>query len=207
MLNSKIALTILMLIFLNIEGFSQEVEETPQGPQNLNEQFSNLKQKSNTYENYKVIKISWLDQFWSNVQDSLREVKSEMVNARMNMLEQQNQLKDAQQQLSSSNEALQQSEYESSRINILGLYIPKDTYQKIVWGIIGGLVLILAVVLIKFRVNNKTTHQKKKDYEELSEEFNEYRKLVRDREIKIKRELQTERNRLEELRRKYASHK
>ena len=200
------------IVFLTSGAFAQETESTTQepvdrGPNNLREQFDELKTTSNTYENYKVIRINKLDQFWSNVQDSLFKSRQELLSAKERVQQVEVQLDDIDEQLEETQSSLESSEFESNRINVLGLYVLKESYMKVVWGIIGALILVLAVILIKFRVNNRVTTQKKKDYEELSDEFNEYRKLVRDREIKIKRELQTERNKLEELRRKQASHK
>ncbi|MGK7393340.1 MAG: hypothetical protein ACNS62_02165 [Candidatus Cyclobacteriaceae bacterium M3_2C_046] len=185
------------LIF--IASQAQEAETAPEAPQNLNELYNQMKSSSNTWQNYRVINENKLDNFWATVRDSIRDVRQDLSQAQATINNQQENVDNLQSQLNQREETLEKSEYESSRISFLGIYILKDTYNKIVWGIILVLVVLLVIGFIRFRYNEKTARRKRKDFEDLNEEFEEYRKIVRKREIKIKRELQTERNKLEEM--------
>jgi len=173
--------------------------------QTLNETFQYLKQKSNRWEDYRVVKESWLNSFWSNVQDSVNLLKADLAEANLKIREQQMTLNEQKRAIDEVQARLDESLYRNSRISFLGFLIPQTTYAGIVWGIIAALALTLLIGYWRFRQNEKTTRKKIRDFNELSSEFEEYRKIVRQREIRIKRELQTANNKLEELKHRTAA--
>lgn len=194
--------SILLLIFFSAftAGVAQAQQPGENEPQTLDEQFNHLKKSSNTYETYKVVKEIRLNQLWKNVMDSVSEFRGTIAETNAEIATQQNQITGLQKQINNLQAQLEASEYQSSRISILGLYLLKNTYNSIMWGIIGVLAVLFIIGFVRFRRNEKMTRKKVKDFEELSEEFEEYRKIVRQREIRIKRELQTASNKLEEMR-------
>lgn len=176
--------------------YAQDAETEPE---TLNEKYHFLKRKSNTWENYKVIREGSLDAFWKNVQDSVRTLKSDLAQANLTIRDQQAVVDEQQSQMQKLQGSLAESESRNNRISFLGIYIMQDTYSSIVWGIIGLLLVLLIVGIVKYQSNDKITRKKTRDLDELSAEFEEYRKIVRQREIRIKRELQTASNKLEEI--------
>lgn len=169
-------------------------------PATLDQQYQELKQNANDYQDYEVIKKFTLNQFWSVVQDSVNNLKSQINNLQARVDDQQNKVKEINQQMQEQKTALEESEYASTRMNFLGMLIRKDVFLTTAGTVFAILIITLAFIGIKFRMNDKLTRRKKRDFEELSAEFEEYRKIVRQREIKIKRELQTAQNKLEEQR-------
>jgi septal ring factor EnvC (AmiA/AmiB activator) len=66
--------------------------------------------------------------------------------------------------------------------------------------------LIAALVLyFRFQSANRITQQTRKEYQTLQSEFDEHRQRTRENETKLKRDLQTEINRVEELKGKSGS--
>ncbi|MFW5761741.1 MAG: hypothetical protein ACOCXH_12245 [Cyclobacteriaceae bacterium] len=169
-------------------------------PATLDQQYQELKQNANDYQDYEVIKKFTLNQFWSVVQDSVNNLKSQINNLQARVDDQQNKVNEINQQMQEQKTALEESEYASTRMNFLGMLIRKDVFLTTAGTVFAILIITLAFIGIKFRMNDKLTRRKKRDFEELSAEFEEYRKIVRQREIKIKRELQTAQNKLEEQR-------
>ena len=188
-----------VLVFFLFFSFVQAQDEQPGS---LDELFMELKEQSNNYQNYEVIPQARLNSFWNTVQDSIGDLKQNLQQAQNRISEQQQEISEINENLQETKEALAESEYTANRWTILGIHVLKDVFVTVVFSIIAGLIITLAVIGIKFKVNEKVTRKKKRDYQELAEEFEEYRKIVRQREIKIKRELQTERNKLEELKHK-----
>lgn len=182
-----------------------QAPEPESDPQTLSEKYYFLKRKSNRWEDYKVVRETSLDAFWNNVQDSVNSLKSDLSQANLKIREQQMTLDEQKKAIEEVQAKLDESLYRNSRISFLGFYIMQNTYASIVWGIIAALVLTLVFGYMRFRSNEKTTRKKIKDFNELSEEFEEYRKIVRQREIRIKRELQTANNKLEEIKHRAAT--
>ncbi len=194
----RIFLLLAVILPFTVASQIQEPQPEPE-PQTLNEKYNAIKKKSNTWESYKVIRETSLDAFWKNVQDSVQDLRSNLAQSNLKIREQQVTMDEQKSQMDKLEESLSQSEARNDRISFLGVYIMQNTYSSIVWGIIGLLLVLLIIGYFRFRSNEKTTRKKIKDFTELSEEFEEYRKIVRQREIRIKRELQTASNKLEEI--------
>lgn len=171
-------------------------------PQNLDQRFNEIKKESYDHNEYEVIKKTRLNAFWRIVQDSVENLEVNLQNAKNTIQDQQAEIKGINETLAETRSNLEESEYASSRISVLGIYVLKSTFLTTISVIIGSLLVLLGFIGIKFRTNEKVTSRKKRDYQELADEFEEYRKIVRQREIKLKRELQTERNKIEELKHK-----
>ena len=190
----KISFFLGLIILLNYPTKAQDQ------PTTLDQQFQELKKKSNDYQDYEVIKKYTLNQFWNMVQDSVNDLKSDINDLQASLNNQEKEVNELTQQMQEQKSALEASQYESARMNFLGMLIRKDVFMTTTGIILGVLLVTLIVIGMKFRMNEKLTKRKKRDFEELSAEFEEYRKIVRQREIKIKRELQTVQNKLEEQR-------
>ena len=177
---------------------SSVLEET----QTLDQQYRHLKKKSETFKEYKVIKETRLNSFWGNVMDSVQATKSELRATQQTLSERKAEVQSLNQLLAENQKLLEEKDYESSRISVLGMYVPKNSYVSIIWGVILTLIVLLGIAIAKFQNSNKSTTRIKADYQEINQEFDEFKKRAREKEIKLKRELQTELNTVEELKRK-----
>ena len=165
----------------------------------LQEQFRSLKESSNNYQEYKVVRERLLDQFYSNVKDSINIAKQRILEAQNTISAQQQEIASLKDEVEERQELIEQSEYEIAHTQLLGIDIEKETYNYIVWGIILILLIILAVAFLKYKSSNKVAVKKRNEYEALNEEFNDYKARSREKETRLMRDLQTERNAVEEL--------
>jgi len=194
----KITLFLSCILLFNLATMAQDESQSA----TLQNQFEALKQQAGDYQDYEVIKKYTLNQFWQVVQDSVNTLQTRIYNLQIELSDQKAKVDEVNSQLQELKVALEKSEYASSHMNFLGAYIPKNVFITTSAIIIALLLIALSFIGVKFRSNEKVTRRKKQDFEELSEEFEEYRKIVRQREMKIKRELQTANNKLEEQRHK-----
>lgn len=171
----------------------------------LYHQFQDMKDKSNRYQEYKVVKEVFLDTFWKSVQDSISEVKIDLTEAQAKIKEQNNKLDTLRQEIENQANMVEKSEYERAHITVMGVDMLKENYKFLNWGIIIGLILVLAIAIFKYNNSNKVAVDKRRQYESINNELNDYKQDVRERETKLRRELQTERNKVEELYQKIAS--
>ncbi len=203
-LKKSICILIFSLI-ITIPGliFAQSAStDENNAPQTLRDQFNDMKDNSETYTEYKVIKISKLNSFWKVVSDTLlgyrkdiNELKSTIDSQKAQASSLNNKIEDLQKQLDDSN-------FYRDRISLFGINMLKETYNIFLWTIIIGLAVLAGILFTSFRHSSSVTREKKRDYNNLHEEFEAFRKRAQEREIKLGRDLQTEINLNEELRNK-----
>lgn len=168
--------------------------------QDLQQQYSDLKENSGDYQDYKVIKEVALDQFWNTTVDSINLQKSRSEELESTIETLQSTIND----LTSNNEAKAQEiedlQLQTDSIDVLGITFSKGTFKVITFGIIILLVLALLLGMYRYRENASIAKRKSTDYEKLSEDFEAYKKNSLEKQMKLRRELQTERNKLQEVR-------
>jgi DNA repair exonuclease SbcCD ATPase subunit len=202
--NKLFALILAVVFGLSTLGYAQDATTTSPDPssQTLDEQFEHIKSTSNSWEDYKVIKKYRLNDFWKVVQDSVSAHQTEILQAQLKIGEQQTEIAELQNKQKELEKALAENEYMISHINVLGINFEKNTYVYINFGIIAALLLVMGIGYIRYNKSNKLAAEKKKNFDKLEEEFFNFKQTAREREAKIKREMQTEMNRAEELKRK-----
>lgn len=173
--------------------------QTDAGDNSLSGQFRELKQSSNNYQEYKVVRERNLDLFWKNVQDTLAGRQRQMLEAQQQIQEQQQEINRQSQEIKERTEEVAESEYEKAHIQVLGMDIRKETYKTFNWVVIGLLLLLLGIALYNHRNSKRFAHRKRADLDALEMEFQDFKTRSRERETKLMRELQTERNAVEEL--------
>ena len=168
--------------------------------QTIQEQFEEFREEASTWEEYKVIKIYRLRDFWNVVSDTLTRNQTDIMTANREIKSLNKEIDSLQSSLSMIKEELKESESLNSSIGFLGIDINKIFYNIVVWTIIGVLCFSIGTIYLMFKARNRTTRQTRKDHEELVTEFKEYKEKSTQKQIALKRELQTAINTLEENR-------
>jgi len=91
---------------------------------------------------------------------------------------------------------------ESTRVNgitVLGITLSKSTYNLITWGLVLLFGATALFVILRSGSYSREAKYRTLLYTELEEEFKAYKAKANDKEKKLARELQTERNKLDEL--------
>ena len=186
----------------------------------LQQQYDRIKATSNSYHEfnrpYKVVEVRKLDNFWQNVQQTIqaneknllsagKATVTELEQAKGTMAAQTQEIEALKQQNAVKEKALQQNDFEVSNIVMLGLGINKQVFVILSFSIILGLLALAGIVYSMYKNSQKVTDEKILAFQTIDQEFNDYKKAARERELKIKRDLQTEANAKEELRQELAS--
>jgi len=154
------------------------------------DQFKFITTRSNSYQNYKVIKRDWLNKIKAHVVDSLNTFKKELANERLQVSTQKDEINALNTKLTKANETISSLEKEKSSVSFLGMQMNKGAYKGLVWTIIAGLLGTLLFFIYRFRNSNLVTVSTRKNLEEVQEEFEAYKKRALEREQKVRRELQ-----------------
>ncbi|ALI99983.1 hypothetical protein [Rufibacter tibetensis] len=185
----------------------------------LQQQFSSLKFRSSTEMKYnqphKVVKQASLDAFFKSVQDTLRAREQSIKNAgketAVKLAQTQKELADQKLQVQALQEAnaqkeqqIQQGAHDVATLSVLGIDMDKQVYVILSLVIILALGAIAGVFAFMYKNSNRVTQEKINAYDELTEEFKTHKQLAREKEVKLKREQQSEANKVEELKQQLA---
>lgn len=150
--------------------------------------------KSNNYQEYKVVQKTWLYRLKSHVIDSVKSLKKEIQENKTLISSQNAKIDSLSKILKSTNTDLASVNKEKDRINFLGIQTTKPVYNTILWTIIGGLLAFTLFFIFKFKNSNTLTKHAENSLKEIEEEFEEHRKTALEREQKVRRQLQDELN-------------
>jgi hypothetical protein len=168
--------------------------------QTLDEQFQDLKKNSYSYKEYKNIKLNELNSFWSVVQDSLKQKDQSFATAKGTIEAQNNKIDELNSTISTQKASIDEKEFDAQHINVLGMDLGKESYKLFNTAAIIALLFGLGILFYQFKSSQKIAVSKKKDFDKLSEDFEEYKRNALEKQMKLRRELQTERNRINEIR-------
>lgn len=195
---TKIKLAFLFLI-LSAGVFAQQ-DSTKNTDPTLQGQYRFMLSKSKTLNGYKLVNPSRLATLWQNVTDSLNAQKrliSHSKNAAGSQAETIGKLKA---EIETKDEALATKDGQINEIRFIGIPFSKGTYNVMVWAIIIGLALALAVIVLTSAKNIREAKYRRQLYDEIADEYQAYKTKATEKERKLARELQDERNALDDLR-------
>ncbi|MCZ8354461.1 MAG: hypothetical protein O9340_06990 [Cyclobacteriaceae bacterium] len=167
--------------------------------QNLLQKFKTIQQTSQTYKDYKVIKMqllnSWtneIDHFLSSQNESIKKLQEEN-------LQLKKQLELFQNDLAATKANLKNQEIVQTHVSFAGFDVHKNT-----WLIFCGIMISAAIAAVSFFVIRnqvlavKLSH-KKQELLGVSSEYENLKQRSLEKQMKLSRELQNERNKLEQL--------
>lgn len=167
----------------------------------LQTKYNELMGSSETYQKYKVIVKEDLDDFWIAAQDTVGDYQRRLRIEQSQVVGLKRELSDAEEQIGKLDEQLKTLSDQVGSITFLGILFSKATYHALVWSLILLLIAGVGVIYatsLRARLVTKSTAA---DYKSLLSEYEEYKERARAREVKVKRELQTASNNLEEFKR------
>ena len=167
--------------------------------QTLRERYLVMKTKSQNYQDYKVIKENLLDAWWKIVQDSLVAKQAAIRQAKADASKLQADLAQNMETLKAKEESMQDIVYASTHIKVLGIDFDKGFFAGMIGVIILALGLTIAVIMYTLNMNRRNLKEKADLAAAISSEYEDYKRKAMDKQTKLSRELQNERNKLHEL--------
>lgn len=183
--------TYFLAIFI-VNAQTEELDAT------LKSSFRDLIDNSETFQQYKVIPIVKMNSFEKQLTDTLQLYKSKISTA--NEAENSANLKvdSLKSEVVDLQTELEETQEMVDGILFLGIPMNKSSYTIMVWTIIFILLAGIVFVYVLYLNSNRVTKQTKNDKNRVDNELEELRKTSHEKQVKIKRELQTALNKLEE---------
>jgi len=184
---------------LTLSSFSQtnatqEEDKLSLNSGSIDNQFEFVIRRSNSWQDYKTVKKTWLYTLKAHTLDSLKAVHKDLVDTQLVVKNQAKEIADLKLNLSNTQTDLEKTNTEKNNMALFGLQMSKSSYNVLMWSIIGGLLAFLLFFIYKFNNSNAITRAAKKSLAETEEEFEEHRKTALEREQKVRRQLQDEIN-------------
>jgi len=178
-ISHKYILLIAAMLIVAIKGNGQTTMPVELTKNTIKEQINYLEEHTRIYENYRAVREDMFQKIKRNFMDSLSTAKSSIDG-----------LKNLTSNLKSTNDStniilettrrnLDETTTTKNSIRVLGLEINKVTYNTLMWTIVAGLVVILAIGFLLFKRNFFVTIRTGKELKELKDEFEAYKQSSR----------------------------
>ncbi|WP_184549056.1 hypothetical protein [Mucilaginibacter sp. FT3.2] len=136
---------------------------------------------------------------WKNMRDTLNSERTKLKAAQAKLTAQTQDITSLKTDVTTKTQTLSESNAKRDEINFIGISFTKATYNLMMWGLVIVFGLAAAIVIARSGAYSHEAKYRIKLYNELDEEYKTYKAKANEKEKKLARELQTERNKLDEL--------
>lgn len=193
-------LLLLAMLFVNL-AFAQVVPDTTKNTDpSLNGQYQFMLRKSKSLYGARLINPSRLSAVWKSVNDTLRKERKQLQEARQEITTQAQTIASLKGEVTGKESSLANATASVNEIKFLGISFNKGTYNTLVWAIIIILGAGLAIVIFQSGKYRKEATYRTQLYQEVADEFQAHKVKAKDKEMKLARELQDERNKWDDAR-------
>lgn len=187
-------LTLLCLTTANAQENSTEDDKLSLNEGTIDNQFEYVIRRSNNYQEFKVVKKTWLYELKAHTIDTLNALHKELSDTQATVNSQSNEINQLKSDLSNTKTNLDNTNKQKDSMALFGMQMSKGGYNALMWTIIAALLALLLLFVYKFNNSNSVTKQAKRTLLETEEEYEEYRRNALEREQKVRRQLQDEIN-------------
>lgn len=160
----------------------------------IDQQFTEVIEGSNNYQQFKVIEKVKMSRLQANTKEKISSLRTEIASLKSEMETKQTAALKVRTDLENTQQALEITKSEKDSIVFLGSQMQKGTYQTMMWSIVGLLFLGLLFFIYKFKNSHTLTKEAQHKLDETEAEFDNYRRKALEKEQKLGRQLQDERN-------------
>jgi hypothetical protein len=159
----------------------------------LNGQYQYLLSKTYHYQQ------PLLAALWKNATDTLNADRNRLKDAQSKLAAQKKLVDSLKNTANSTAQSLTESNHKADAISLFGIEMSKSSYNFLMFGAVIVLALALVIVIATTAKNKHEAKYRTDLYDELDEEFKAFKAKAHEKELKLARDLQTERNKLDEL--------
>lgn len=195
------SLATILILLSSIYGMAQPAAKAIEDKNlGLHDRYQVMKNNSQTYEDYKVIKEYILEGFWKITTDSFQLKQNQLAEAKQRITTLETELMNSQNELKNHLASVEGLVYDSKHIAVFGIPFNKGVFLVIVTAMIAGLVVLVVAIAGRMKLLNSEMTEKALIAQSISLEFEDYKRKALEKQTKLSRELQNERNKLVELR-------
>ncbi len=169
-------------------------QDTIRGLNPVEEDFTNLIETSNDYQGFKVVDYNELINLRNRVSQYFTNQNDEIISQQNTLEQQQQEIDSLRAELSNTQKELVEVNADKDAITFLGMHFSKGGYMAFMWGLVGLLVLALLFFIYRYKQSHSHTAEARNKLTVTEREFDEYREKALEKEQRLGRQLQDERN-------------
>lgn len=196
----KVFLSLILVSLVGVLNAQPAQKAAEDNNLNLVERYKEMKAGSQTYKDYKVIKESVLDKVWKITSDSIAKKEKQLAEAEKQIASLKNELTTNHAAMEAREASMKDIIYDSTHISVLGIPFTKGFFILFVAAIIGGLTIVLSIAFARVKIANSLVKEKTVIADSTILEFEDFKKKSMEKQTKLSRELQNERNKWQEYR-------
>lgn len=195
--------SLIIFSFLVYSGvaYGQKVNEaiSTENKYTLNERYRIMRDNSPTYNEYKEVKGYVLEGFWKIIADSLDVQRASLRQAHATIAGLRKEVQNAQESIKQKDASMAEVLHNSTHITVAGIDMQKSVFITVITIIVAALAFIIGYGALRLKWMRLEMREKIDLASRLNTEFEEYKRNALDKQMKISRELQNERNRIQEM--------
>tara|TARA_R110002049_G_scaffold218468_5_gene390136 strand:+ start:204 stop:875 length:672 start_codon:yes stop_codon:yes gene_type:complete len=190
---------VILIVICSLHTTQAQAVKTQEDKLSLNNgtidnQFEFVIRRSNSWQDYKTVKKTWLYALKVHTLDSLKAVHKNLADTKAVVNSQTKEISSLKASLADTQSTLSFTNEEKDNISLFGILMSKASYKMLMWSILAGLLALLLIFIYKFKGSNSATREAKHKLSEVELEFEEHRRNALEREQKVRRQLQDELN-------------
>ncbi len=190
---------VIVIVTLSLQSIQAQTANSQEDKLSLNSgtidnQFEFVIRRSNSWQDYKTVKKTWLYALKAHTLDSLKAVHKNLADTKAIVKTQADEISGLKASLANTESTLTATNEEKDNISLLGIQMSKASYKVLMWSLAAGLLALLLFFIYKFKGSNSATREAKLKLDEVETEFEEHRRNALEREQKVRRQLQDELN-------------
>jgi hypothetical protein len=182
------AFSLILSIFLATSVHAAQIQDT-----SLNRQYNLIFRSADHWQQTGIANLH------KTYMDSLNLNRQKLHEANAKLSEQAKTIATLQSDVNTKEQSLEVSQTKVNTVSLLGMHVSKATYNILMWGLVLILGASLGTVLYLSASLRREAASRIQAHEEVTAEFAAYKAKANEKEKKLARELQTERNKVEEL--------
>ncbi len=190
---------VIVIVTLSLQSIQAQTANSQEDKLSLNSgtidnQFEFVIRRSNSWQDYKTVKKTWLYALKAHTLDSLKAVHKNLADTKAIVKTQADEISGLKASLANTESTLTATNEEKDNISLLGIQMSKASYKVLMWSLAAGLLALLLFFIYKFKGSNSATREAKLKLDEVETEFEDHRRNALEREQKVRRQLQDELN-------------
>jgi len=186
------ALIFTLLCFTTVTHLKAQDYQASETP--INDAFTKLIEDSNDYQGYKVVDYNDLTTLKKNTLEFISFLKNEITTQKNSINQQQEETAKLRADLEETQQKLADVTAEKDAITFLGIPFSKGSYMALMWGIVAVLVIALLFFIFRYKKGHADTSEARNKLSTTEKEFEIYRAKALEKEQRLGRLLQDERN-------------
>jgi hypothetical protein len=182
---SRFVLILSILVLASIKVNCQTTIPDVLTKNSLKEQMNYLEERTKIYENYRAIREDMFQKLKGNIADTISVAKNNIAALSIETEILKHSIDSLSGYLKTVQTNLEDITRTKNSIKVLGIEVGKVIYNLVMWTILALLTGSIIMGFLLFKRNLSITNNTKKEYQELKDEFETYRKTSREAREKM----------------------